>query len=276
MSEWDEVLKRGAKKSTLRARCHMLRSLNIYLHLYNPGCMHAYTPYCKTPALCKGFDNVCISHSFPISPSFLGISSGFLPFILLSSLISSSLCCSSFDTCSFDLKPVPNQRRIPVQPISNQCNFPSHSTSKRSHTMSTYHISIEYGKDLLCTQNGQSTCALFALPHALHLFNAVTSLRCFPAAICRCRFFMCEVFFLGTALRIPSQRSENSEGIGRSAAGTGIASVADARRRWRRGSCLAIGCVDAGKSCARTMGRKAQRKVEDGARIAAIANELSI
>jgi hypothetical protein len=34
-----------------------------------------------------------------------------------------------------------------------------------------------------------------------------------------------------------------------------------------------MGCVDAGKSCDHAMGRKAERKAEDGARMAAIAVE---
>ena len=79
---------------------------------------------------------------------------------------------------------------------------------------------------------------------------------------------MCDVFFLGTALRIPSQRSDRSDGIGVRAAGR---SGDNARRRCRSGIRLVIGCVDGGMSCARAMGRKAERKVEDGARMAAIA-----
>ena len=39
----------------------------------------------------------------------------------------------------------------------------------------------------------------------------LTSLSALPAS-CRCRLFMCEVFFLGTALSTPSQMSDNRPG----------------------------------------------------------------
>jgi hypothetical protein len=112
-------------------------------------------------------------------------------------------------------------------------------------------------------------CALLVLPHALHLFNAVTSRRCFPEAICRCRFFICDVFFLGTALSRPSQRSPIRAGIGTRAAGS---IDADARRRCSRGIRLTI-CSVCGKSCVRAMGRKEARKADDGDRRAAMAND---
>lgn len=67
--------------------------------------------------------------------------------------------------------------------------------------------------DLLATQCGHSTCALLALPQPEHLFNAVTSFKALPA-ICLWRFFMCDVFFFGTARRTDSQISETREGMG--------------------------------------------------------------
>lgn len=51
-------------------------------------------------------------------------------------------------------------------------------------------------------------------PQAGHLQSALTSFNALPA-ICLCLFFMCEVFFLGTALSIDSQipsRSDGSDG----------------------------------------------------------------
>jgi hypothetical protein len=51
-------------------------------------------------------------------------------------------------------------------------------------------------------------CALFSRPQAEHLFSAVTSFKALPA-ICRCRFFMCDVFFFGTARRTDSHISRS-------------------------------------------------------------------
>jgi len=71
-------------------------------------------------------------------------------------------------------------------------------------------------------------CALFTLPHPEHLFNSVTSFKCFPEANCRCLFFMCEVFFFGTALNIDSHMSlriEESPAI----AATGIGRVIEGK-----------------------------------------------
>lgn len=75
---------------------------------------------------------------------------------------------------------------------------------------------------ILPIQCGHRVCIFFVCPHAGHLFNAVTSLRAFPASNL-CRFFMCEVFFLGTARRTPSQISPNIPGMLWSAAGIAIA-----------------------------------------------------
>lgn len=53
------------------------------------------------------------------------------------------------------------------------------------------------------TQYGHSTWANFTWPQAEHLLRAVTSFNAFPA-ICRCLFFICDVFFFGTARRTDS------------------------------------------------------------------------
>ncbi|OAA57450.1 hypothetical protein SPI_07109 [Niveomyces insectorum RCEF 264] len=60
-------------------------------------------------------------------------------------------------------------------------------------------------------QYGQRWCIRFTRPQAGHLHNELTSFSALPA-ICRCRFFMCEVFFLGTARRIDSQMSPSNDG----------------------------------------------------------------
>lgn len=62
------------------------------------------------------------------------------------------------------------------------------------------------------THVGHRTCDLFGSPQPGHLLKLFTSFNALPA-ICRCRFFMCEVFFLGTARRTDSQRPAKNEGI---------------------------------------------------------------
>jgi hypothetical protein len=118
------------------------------------------------------------------------------------------------------------------------------------------------------TQYGHNTCALFALPHELHLFRAVTSFNALPA-ICLCLFFMCDVFFLGTALSIPSHRSESSPGIGIRAAG----SRGERRNCWRSGIRLVNGCPR-GNSCARAMGRNADKSAAVGLRSVAMVQTV--
>jgi len=73
------------------------------------------------------------------------------------------------------------------------------------------------------TQYGHSKWALFVWPQAEHLFNARTSFIPFPA-ICRDLFFMCEVFFFGTARNIPSHNPSNISGM-LSCMAAGIAKV---------------------------------------------------
>lgn len=62
------------------------------------------------------------------------------------------------------------------------------------------------------TQYGHNTCPLFKCPQAEHLFNDVTSFSPLPA-ICLCLFFMCDVFFFGTARRIDSHKPSINPGI---------------------------------------------------------------
>lgn len=76
------------------------------------------------------------------------------------------------------------------------------------------------------TQYGHRICARFTLPHAAHLFRFVRSFSAFPA-MKRWRPFRCDVFFLGTALSMPSHMSD-IEGI--------LGSV-------REGSAIAANCV---------------------------------
>lgn len=67
-------------------------------------------------------------------------------------------------------------------------------------------------------------CIFLVPPQAGHLLRFVTSLSALPA-ICLCLFFMCEVFDLGTALRMPSQMSPRIDGIVCIAEGIVIASA---------------------------------------------------
>lgn len=120
---------------------------------------------------------------------------------------------------------------------------------------------------LLFTQYGHSTCARLTLPHALHLFNAVTSFSALPA-ICRCRFFMWLVFFLGTAFSIPSHICSSNDGMGTSTAGRRLAAARSCCICWRRG--IRRTAASCGRRRARTTGRKAERRDADGARNVAI------
>lgn len=77
--------------------------------------------------------------------------------------------------------------------------------------------------------------ARFTRPHAEHLFSDVMSLISLPARN-RVRFFMYDVFFLGTALRTPSQISpsdgkDGSDSDGMASAANGV----DCARRCRNG-----------------------------------------
>jgi hypothetical protein len=71
--------------------------------------------------------------------------------------------------------------------------------------------------------------ARFILPHAEHLFSDVTSFNALPA-MNRWRFLRYDVFFLGTALRMPShispkEGSDGSESEGIASAAKGVGSV---------------------------------------------------
>lgn len=75
-------------------------------------------------------------------------------------------------------------------------------------------------------------CARLIRPHAEHLFNDVMSLRPLPA-MNRCRFLRYDVFFLGTALRMPSHMSPRDGNDGRES--EGIASAAKGVGSMRKG-----------------------------------------
>lgn len=61
------------------------------------------------------------------------------------------------------------------------------------------------------TQLEHRTCGLFGWPQDGHVLKFLISFNALPA-ICRCRRFMCEVFFLGTARRMDSQMSVRNDG----------------------------------------------------------------
>ena len=60
-------------------------------------------------------------------------------------------------------------------------------------------------------QVGQTRCIRFIWPQPGHRASDVTSAS-LPLCICRCRFFACDVFFFGTALRTNSQMSPSNVG----------------------------------------------------------------
>ena len=55
-------------------------------------------------------------------------------------------------------------------------------------------------------------CAFFGFPHAGHRTRLLTSFKALPAN-CLCLFFICEVFFFGTARSMPSHISEIAPGM---------------------------------------------------------------
>lgn len=64
---------------------------------------------------------------------------------------------------------------------------------------------------VLPTQSGHSRCARFGLPQPEHLFILLTSFKALPA-YCLWRFFICDVFFFGTARSMEPQISDRKEG----------------------------------------------------------------
>jgi len=94
---------------------------------------------------------------------------------------------------------------------------------------------------LLDVQLGHRWCILFVSPQAGHLQSDVTSFSAFPA-ICLCLFFICDVFFFGTAFNIPSQIPSRIDGNDGSPSwkDTGTASAKDGRKgrdTWRYWTC---------------------------------------
>lgn len=83
-------------------------------------------------------------------------------------------------------------------------------------------------RSLPFTQYGHNKCALLIFPHAEHLFRAVTSFNAFPA-YCLDLFFICEVFFFGTARSIDSHSPTTRPGR-LSCIAEGIATPSDGRR----------------------------------------------
>lgn len=107
------------------------------------------------------------------------------------------------------------------------------------------------------TQYGHRMCIRLTRPHPEHLFSAVTSLRPLPARN-RWRFLRYDVFFFGTAFRMPSHTSARDgiagserEGIARAPNGVDRA-PRGCVRRCRKGNCSCragrTGALRAGKS----------------------------
>lgn len=74
------------------------------------------------------------------------------------------------------------------------------------------HLKISYKEDSPATQYGHSMCAFFGFPQAGHRTRLLTSFSALPAN-CLCLFFICEVFFFGTARSMPSHISEMASGM---------------------------------------------------------------
>ena len=129
------------------------------------------------------------------------------------------------------------------------------------------------GSYSLAVQCGQRWCIRLISPQAGHLHRELTSFNALPA-ICLCLFFMCDVFFLGTAFRIDSQMSSRMDGIdGRpSWKPTGTASVSDGKRG--RESCRTWSCslVDENSVVGRSLGRK---ELNEAILMAGAANAIS-
>jgi len=68
------------------------------------------------------------------------------------------------------------------------------------------------------TQYGHNVWAFLGLPQPGHLTTLLTSFIALPASNL-CLRFICEVFFFGTAFKMPSQMSESNDGMLMAAAG---------------------------------------------------------
>ena len=124
---------------------------------------------------------------------------------------SCTLCCK----CTFLSRPMVPQH-LSFFPLSSHQIRSWASTSVESLiTINQPHaIFWKLHQTLPLTQNGHNRCALFTFPQAEHLLRAVTSLSAFPA-MNRWRFFLCDVFFFGTARNTDSHSPSRIDGIPR-------------------------------------------------------------
>lgn len=112
--------------------------------------------------------------------------------------------------------------------------FPSPHLPNLYCTQSASPLAAQTSSDKPSTQKGHSKCALLTLPQAEHLFKAVTSLNALPARNLW-RFFLCEVFFFGTARIIDSHISASIAGTkDRVARGMNMAPLEMVRVTWFR------------------------------------------
>jgi hypothetical protein len=85
-------------------------------------------------------------------------------------------------------------------------------------------------------------CAFFGFPHAGHWTRLLTSFNALPAN-CRCLFFICDVFFFGTARSIPSHISKMAPGIFKLMAGIvmlALGRIGDQETALVRAACKAV------------------------------------
>ena len=115
-------LKVASGRLILAGKARIVREGHMFLQHIHPFLDSIYTRDTNTNARCISGPSLCrkshqppsVYHTSSVSSFLFGSFNSFFPKIRLSSFISSRLCCSSISSSSFDLNPVPNQRRIPV------------------------------------------------------------------------------------------------------------------------------------------------------------------
>lgn len=120
---------------------------------------------------------------------------------------------------------------------------------------------------LLFMHVSQRWCILLVPPHTGHLHRLLTSLSAFPA-ICLCLFLECDVFFLGTAFKMPSQIPSSMSGMdGRFREMAGTAS----EYLGRNGSDICLMYRNVNLYEERNVGEASRGRKEEAARVGNIA-----
>lgn len=120
---------------------------------------------------------------------------------------------------------------------------------------------------LLFIHDSQRWCILLVPPQTEHLHKLLTSLSALPA-ICLCLFLACDVFFFGTAFKMPSQipsSMSGMEGRFRDMAGTASEYLG------RNGSDICLMYSDVNLDGAKSVGEDSRVRNEEAARVGNIA-----